>query len=57
MFINMVINARQLSTPPCPPLILEGELDSAVGIDGRSDTKRMRVACTLTDSPSKIRGG
>ena len=28
----------EISTPPCPPLILEGELDSTVGIDERSDT-------------------
>ena len=37
MFINMVINARDFNAP-WPPLFLEGELDSTVEIDGRSDT-------------------
>ena len=45
-----------LSTPPCPPLILEGELvtsASETAVGGATTT----LPALVSDSPSKIRGG
>ena len=45
------------STPPCPPLILEGELDTTAGADKRSDISACGRHARYLTPPLRLEGG
>ena len=46
-----------IQRPPCPPLILEGELDTTAGIDDRSDTCGCERHARYLTPPLRLEGG